>query len=103
MSNTNRFQYETLRSFSSSSMTGTYQALGTALQFPAIIIKIVNNSDQIVTISTNGSNDHDICPANGDFVYDCTKYNDGKQNGAFPSGTRFYVKGTAKDRDWETI
>lgn len=86
---------ENLRSIDSSTFTGLYQAIGTAFQNPASLIKIVNNSTVAVTISWDGVNDHDFIPATSFALYDITA-NSQRESGVFISeGTIIYVKGSA--------
>lgn len=94
MSFTQTIAWETLRSIDSATFTGSYQALGTALLYPSAILKIVNNSTVLVTISINGSTDIDVLPANSFTLYDELKY--GAPNYQFiRAGTQFFVKGSA--------
>ena len=83
----NRLRWETLRSINSATLTGGYDALGTPLLNPGFIVKLVNNSTVLVTVSIDGSTDIDVCPAGSFFLYD--EFND------LPAGTQFYVKGSA--------
>lgn len=95
MSYTDRLAWETLRSIDSATFTGTYQALGTPLARPSYILKMVNNSTSLVTVSIDGTTDIDVCPANGFWLYDESKVG---QSSAFPAlsqGTQIYVKGSA--------
>lgn len=85
--NSNRLRWETLRSINSATLTGGYDALGTALQNPGFIVKMVNNSDVLVTVSIDGVNDIDVCPAGSFWLYD--------EGNDLPAGTQFYVSGTA--------
>ena len=86
--------YETMRSVASTALTGSYQVIGSALAYPSIITKMVNNSDVDVTISTNGVDDMDSAPSGGFWLYDFSK-NINECNLSFPKGTQFYIKGTA--------
>lgn len=87
--------YETLRSIDSATFTGSYQALGTATLHPASIVKVVNNSSVLVTISIDGTTDCDILPANSFFLYDYTT-NSPRSNSVYdPQGTQYFVKGVA--------
>lgn len=52
-----RALFETLRTIDSATFTGSYQAVGTVLTNPSVLLKIVNNSLVAVTISYNGVND----------------------------------------------
>lgn len=89
---TTRIAWETLRSIDSATLTGSYQAVGTPLQFPSYICKLVNNSSSLVTISINGESDVDVCPANSFWLYDEYKT---QFREFLPAGTQIYVKGSA--------
>lgn len=91
----NRLNWETLRSIDSATFTGSYQALSTPLVNPGYIVKMVNNSTVLVTISIDGTNDIDVAPANSFWLYDESKVGVSGQMPALPAGTQFYVKGTA--------
>jgi len=85
--------WEPLRTFNSATLTGGFDEFGDPLDNPAYIVKMVNNSDTDVTVSIDGSNPVDICPANTFFLYDETKWEKG-----FPvvlDGTQFYISGAA--------
>ena len=91
---TQRITWEPLRSIDSATLTGSYQAIGTALANPAIIVKMVNNSNTLVTISIDGVTDVDVAPANSFWLYDeDTSGNPSPES--VPEGTQFYVKGSA--------
>lgn len=92
---TQRLSWEPLRSINSASFTGSYQALGTPLANPSYILKLVNNSSVLVTISFDGINDYDVAPANSFWLYDESKTGPVAQYPAMPAGTQFYVKGSA--------
>lgn len=86
---------DSLRSRASSTMTASYQTLGSALSYPVCLIKCINNSNQDVLISWDGVNDHDIVPAGSFFLYDVCS-DAGAQRGLYVGkGTQFWVKGTA--------
>lgn len=96
MAYTKQLQYETLKSIDSATFTGSYQALGTALTHPAAIIKMVNNSNVLVTVSIDGTNDVDVLPANSFWLYDCVTNRASSVDAVFhPQGRQFYVKGSA--------
>lgn len=90
---TNRVNWETLRSINSATFTGAYQAVGTALTFPSYILKMVNNSTVLVTISIDGTNDIDVCPSGSFWLYDEGKVGRQSNVPAVPAGTQIYVKG----------
>jgi len=90
----NRITYDVLRSIDSSTFTGSYQNLGSPLSFPCSIIKLINNSTVLVTVSVDGINDHDILPISSYSVYDETA-NHTKDFVFLGKGTQFQVKGSA--------
>jgi hypothetical protein len=94
MSLTTRIAWETLRSFNSASLSGSYQAVGTPLLHPSYILKMVNNATTAVTVSIDGLTDIDVLPADSFFLYDETKF--GIPSIQFlPQNTQIFVKGTA--------
>lgn len=96
MAYTRKLVYETLRSRDSATFTGSYQTLGSALSNPASIVKLINNSTVLVTISVDGVNDHDVAPANSFWLYDATSDSALESGSIFvPKGTQYYIKGSA--------
>ncbi len=95
MSYTQRLAWETLRSIDSATLTGSYQALGTPLAHPGYIVKLVNNSTVLVTISIDGIDDVDVAPANSYWLYDEGKVGLSSASPALPQGTQIIVKGSA--------
>ena len=93
---TRKLVYDALRSIDSATFTGSYQALGTALTHAASIVKLVNNSGVLVTVSTDGTTDHDVAPGSSFFLYDVTSDTPQESGSIFvPIGTQYYVKGSA--------
>lgn len=93
-----RALFETLRSIDSATFTGAYQAIGTPLANPAVLIKIVNNSTVLVTVSLDGVNDQDIYPAGSFTIYDVGSDAQSVSSDlrlSISQGTQFYVKGLA--------
>ena len=91
---------DSLRSISSTTFTGAYQAVGAALSRPIRIVKFLNDSSVGVTLSWDGTNDHDYLPAGSFILYDLTS-NETQFPGFFiPVGTQFYVKGAAGVRSF---
>lgn len=90
-----RITWEPLRSISSATFTGSYQALGLPLVHPSYICKLVNNSTVDVLISIDGVNDYDVAPAGSFWLYDESKGGSLNQLPALPAGTQFYVKAAA--------
>lgn len=72
MAYTNRIYFEKLRSLDSSTMSSSsiYYKIGTPLVYPSYKIKIVNNSNVLVTISIDGASDYDVLPAGSFTLYD---------------------------------
>ena len=92
---TNRLAWETLRSINSTTFTGSYQALGTPLVYPSYILKLVNNSTSLITISLDGINDMDVAPSNSFWLYDEGKVGRDGAFPAMPAGSQIMIKGTA--------
>jgi len=93
---TTRLAWENLRSIDSATFTGSYMELGDPLANPSYILKLVNNSTVLVTISIDGINDVDIAPAGSFWLYDESKYISGiGPLIALPKGTQVFVKGSA--------
>lgn len=90
-----RILYEPLRSVNSTGLTGAYQVIGTPLVNPASIVKIVNNSTSLITVSTDGITDMDVCPGNSFFLYDITSDAGSGSPLFFSAGTQFYINGGA--------
>lgn len=95
MAYTQRISWETLRSIDSATFTGSYQNLGTPLVNPGYIVKLVNNSTVLVTISIDGTTDIDVAPANSFWLYDESKAGMNSAFPALPAGTQIMVKGSA--------
>jgi len=90
-----RIAWETLRTLDSASApfsTGIYTALGVPLLFPSYILKIVNSSNILVTVSIDGLTDIDVAPANSFFLYDEGKQGLSSSLPAIPQGSQIYVK-----------
>jgi hypothetical protein len=94
MAYTQRITWEPLRSVNTASLAGSYVTLGGPLAHPSIILKLINNSNVLVTISIDGINDYDVLPANSFFLFDeDTSGNPSPE--AIPEGTQFFIKGSA--------
>ena len=92
-----RATFSTIASIDSATFTGSYQTLGTLTQ-SAVLIKLVNNSNQLVTVSYDGANDNDILPSASATIYDFgANAQDVSGSGrlSIPSGTVVRVKGSA--------
>lgn len=90
---------ETIRSRDSATFTGSYQTLGSVLSNPIRILKIVNNSNVDVTLSWDGTNDHDFIPASSAFILDVATNRQSLNYGTgqlyIGQATQFYIKGSA--------
>ena len=88
--------YETLRSVDSSTLSGAYVAIGGPLLHPGSIVKLVNNSSVLVTISIDGTTDVDVAPANSFWLYDETTNRASAVDAVFaPQGRQYFIKGSA--------
>ena len=86
---------DTIRSADSAVFDGTFQVLGSSLTHASPLMKFVNDSNVLVTISWDDLNAHDILPAGSFALYDFSS-DAGTVRGLFAAkGTQFYVKGTA--------
>ena len=101
MGYTNTVNWEPLRTLDSSTMVSpsTYYPLVIPvtligpLLFPSYKLKLVNNSNVLVTISINGTSDIDVAPANSFWLYDETQASISTANvPAIPKGTTVYCK-----------
>lgn len=85
-----RLAYETIRT---STVTGSYQAVGSTISNPASLVKMVNLSDKDVFVSTDGSTDMEICPANSFWLYDVTANSSNQSDAIFiPKGRQYSIK-----------
>lgn len=87
----------TLQTIDSSTLGAAYQAIdANGIDGPASILRIENDSDQEVTISYDGTNDHGYLGVGQVAVWDFQT--NGRPNtniAALRTGTVIYVKGTA--------
>ena len=90
---TTRIKWEPLRTVDSSTLTGVYVPLGGPLLHPGYIVKMVNNSNVLVTVSIDGITDVDVCPANSYWLYDEDEGN--QQHEGLPAGTQIMINGAA--------
>jgi hypothetical protein len=95
MAYTRKLLPDLLRSIDSATFVGTYLALGTPLTYNCSIVKLVNNSTVLVTVSIDGVNDYDVAPGNSFYLYDVTSDSPQESGSIFISkGTQYYVKGS---------
>jgi len=91
MAYTTQVAWETLRELDAATLGASYVAVGGPLLHPAYILKLVNNSDVLVTISIDGDTDVDVAPANSFWLYDEGKVGQSAAFPAMPQGTQIYV------------
>lgn len=87
-----------LSSIDSATFTGSYQLISVATGLPeaCIILEIINNSNIGVTVSYDGTNDHDFVRAASDRVLLFqTNSQPNNQAAVIAQGTRIYVKAAA--------
>jgi hypothetical protein len=92
MAYTTRVNWEPLRSIDSSTFTGNFMRVGSPLVYPSYVLKMVNMSSVLVTISIDGVTEIDVAPANSFWLYDEQKT---QSHEAVPAGTQVYVKGVS--------
>jgi hypothetical protein len=98
MAYTNRITWEALRSLDSATMvsSSTYYNVGIPLAHASYKLKMVNNSNVLVTVSINGTSDIDVAPANSFWLYDETQAQISNAScPAIPQGTQISVKSAA--------
>ena len=86
---------DTIRSIDSATFTGSYQAVGTKLTHPTRIVKFTNNSTVAVTLSWDGTNDHEFLPAGSFMLIDVSSDRETANIFEIGANTQFYVKGAA--------
>lgn len=89
---TKQVQYQPRSQINSTTFNNTYQLVAT-FTAPVIAYKVVNTSNVLVDISEDGTNDHDVAPAESAYVWDIRTNHGREQQLAFPVGTSIYVKG----------
>jgi len=86
---------ETLRVFSSASLTGSYQNFGTPTVNKAVGFHIINNGSTDVTISNDGTNDKLYVPAGSFVLLDIAANCESDDESFLPAQTQWEIKGTA--------
>lgn len=87
-----------LSSINSATFTGSYQLLSAAAGLPnaCVMLHIVNNSDVSITISYNGTTDHDfLLPTSDRELAFQSNANPQAFAASLAQGTKVYVKGSA--------
>lgn len=86
---------DAIRSIDSATFTGSYQAVGTKLTYPTRIVKFTNNSTVLVTLSWDGTSDHEVLPAGSFVLLDVSSDRETSNIFEIGANTQFYVKGSA--------
>lgn len=89
------FEPMVLKELAGSSITSSYQALGSALSEPLYIFTLCNHTDAIVYISEDGVDNHYKLYPGASRMYDLQANKADQRLGAKPTGTQFSVKGVA--------
>lgn len=84
--------FDTLRSAGVASIGATYAAIGAVLPSEAVVLTFKNQTNGDVLVSTNGSTDNLIFPANSYGVYDIRTNAPMNTDFMFRKGTQFFVK-----------
>lgn len=90
-----RLYPEVLRVFDSSTLDGSYDPIGTPLLYPAVVLKFTSESTSDVTISWDGTNDHEILPAGSFLLLDVCTNRGIEQQRFIGAQTQFYLNGSA--------
>lgn len=88
-------KFDTLRSKAFGDITASYTVLGSVLAQNFRLMRIVNNTDGALLISTDGTTDKVFIPAYGFVLYDLATNAPNVKNSdsfVFAIGTQFYVK-----------
>jgi len=93
MGATNRILWDPLKSIDSATFDGTYKKIGGPLEHASVILKMVNNSNVLVLVSTDGVTDIDVIPANSFWLYDEDAAGAPSPQ-AVSRHTQFWVKGS---------
>jgi hypothetical protein len=91
---TTRIAWESLRTLNTATdvpFRTTFSPLGGPLLFPSYILKLVNNSNILITVSVDGTNATDVAPANSFWLYDEAKYSAPSLQ-FLPAGTQISVQ-----------
>lgn len=89
-------KWESMQSFDTATLTGSFQAFGNPIPQAAIIVQIINGSTVPVTFATTDlTNGNFMLPSNSGVVYDICANASNTEGRYIPAGTQFYVNGSA--------
>lgn len=83
---------ETLRSLGFASISGTYAVVGTAVDHPVRMFRIINSTNGNIFVSDDGTNDKFFVPAGSFVLYDFQSNAQGEGEFVYPVGTQFFIK-----------
>jgi hypothetical protein len=86
---------DTMRTIDSATFTGQYQLVGSVLTFPTRIIKIYNDASVAVTVSWDGTNDHDYLASKAFVLLDISTNREVSDILEIRKGVGIYVKAAA--------
>lgn len=87
--------WDELRTLASGSISGTYAAVGSVIEFPIVSMKIYNSTNALLTFSTDGATDNFVIPSLSAAVWDIAsnRVATGEEL-SIKAQTTIYVKGT---------
>jgi hypothetical protein len=95
MADKNKIDPVEMHTFDTSTLTGSYQVVSSGgFSDDLIVYKMYNGGSEDVTISYDGSTDHDVIPSGGFFILDIQANATGNR-AAWPAGRELFVKGSA--------
>jgi len=89
------FEAMTVKELAGTSITASYQNLGSALTEPLYVWSVFNTTDAVVYVSEDGVNDHYILQPGASRMLDLQANKADQRIGAKPTGMQFEVKGVA--------
>jgi len=85
-----QYLHETLRTLAFGSITTSFVAVGSAMEHSILKYKLINGTDEALTISFDGINDHERILSNTAYVEDVAL--ESISTVELPKGTTIYVK-----------
>lgn len=88
----NLVRFDGLRKTAYGSITTSYVALGTPFTHAMRVLHFVNNTDALIYVSFDGTNDNAVIVPNGFALYDLTSDQDWSEKFRYQNGTQIYIK-----------
>lgn len=85
-------KFDEVRTINYAATGAAYVAIGDPFEHVMRLVKITNNTDGDLLISTDGETDMDICPSGGFSLYDFTTNGPTGTEFVMPKGLQFYAK-----------